>query len=125
MSQNLIDLNKLTPEQRALLVREGSREWASNLLQDMVMAAPQKVEMRQWARKNPHLYFNALSVVGRLAGYEQQINVTHDVNLKIYEMSDAELDAEIERSQLEFQKKNAVLAEYTTKDESPGSSEKG
>lgn len=112
----------MTPEQRALLVRQGgNRQWAGSLLEDMVTAAPTKVEMRQWARKNPHLYFNALSVVGRLAGYEQEINVTHNINMKIYEMSDSELDAEIERHQLELQKAKAIEGEFTgVGDESQG-----
>jgi hypothetical protein len=101
----------MTPVQRALLVREGSRQWAGSLLEDLVQATPTKLELRQWARKNPQGFFNAMSTVGRLAGFEQQINVKHDINMRIYDMSDSELDAEIARAMLELQKKNAVEAE--------------
>ena len=64
-------------------------------LATLVAAMPSPAELKEWAKKSPDRFAQAIAIFGRLAGYTERTEVFHEIR-DYSKMSDAELLASVQ-----------------------------
>ena len=84
---------RLDGDQIAAHVAALSREPFRQVLELFLQAAPDVDSVAQFARRNPERWAQALTMIGKLSGFHERMEVSHEHRhlLAIHEMSDMEL----------------------------------
>lgn len=85
-------LPAFTGEQIRAKLRQYDRAPFIDLLADWMGAAPSAAEIRKWAAEKPHLFANALSTLGRLAGFAENKNINISGSIDLSSMSDSQIE---------------------------------
>lgn len=86
-----------------------SRQPFRDALADLLHCKPTKEALQEFANKSPDRYWQAVTLAGKLSGYNDTIKVEHNFYMAIQTLPDNALDAKLE--QLEQQ-----LRQITGKD---------
>jgi hypothetical protein len=63
---------------------------------------PDEESIMAFAKRQPDRYFQAVAILGRLAGFSDKLEVEGNLNMKIKAMSDMDLRAEYEKLRSEL-----------------------
>lgn len=95
-------------------VQKQMRDPFQRLLVDMIDAAPSVERLEEWARSAPGKWASAVNMIGQLAGYSKETQVTTNVNVvQVNALPDSTLYARLrdaEQRLLEMQKGRGLLA---------------
>ncbi len=75
----------------AAALRAYSREPFHDILASLLAAQPDPEAVKEFARKYPDRWAQAVAIFGRLAGFSEKIKVETNITLKVAGMSDAGL----------------------------------
>lgn len=68
-----------------------SREPFRKALAEWMGAAPTEEDIKEWAKTRPDRWAQGLSIVGRMAGYTDKLEIEGSVHHSIQNLSDAEI----------------------------------
>ena len=76
-------------------LRELSRRPFQDILARMLDCAPSDKAIKAQAEKFPDRWAQAVTIMGRLGGYTEKAETTHNYSIAIHQMSDAEVMARL------------------------------
>lgn len=82
---------KMSGRAIAAALRAKSREPFEEVLHRFLEAEPDTEAVKEFAEKYPDRWAQAVTMMGRLSGYHEKLNVDHSHAVAIAEMSDMEL----------------------------------
>ena len=81
----------------ALALEAKSRQPFREILARILDAEPTPEAMREFAKKSPDRWAQAIAIFGRLGGFNDKLEVESTVLLDVSRMSDAELQVRLEK----------------------------
>ena len=118
MNKELMKQNQILPEEMLAHFQLFSRFPFQNELVKLLESAPTIESLQKLADKSPDRYYQAITMIARLAGYTEKVEIQADVRhlLALKDMSDYDIDNKIkelgERLQnLNKEQDNTIIVE--------------
>lgn len=90
-----------------------SREPFREALADFLGASPSKEDIEEWAKTRPDRWAQGLSIVARLSGYTDKLEIEGNVHHLVHQLSDSDLKQRLEQLRSE----EPIEGEFTEVDD--------
>ena len=95
INQRLVRSSALDPRKILKLVKENSRDPFIHVLADLLECQPTLDAIQAFANRYPDRWAQAVTMMARLAGYNETLEVKNDLTINVRDKSDSELLREL------------------------------